>query len=225
MPRCSTRKASFATSAVAGARPLVIRLLLRRRFGRERPLLADPAGARGRGCYRPERGLPRDGGTAPTTPPARRRLGRWSNHSRTCWPGPTAPATRSGNCSSSSPPSGRPSRRRPPRRTRRSRACARRFARPRRRCARPARPKPASTSPVRCGPPPTCSPGRAEPLPGRRGSGAAAPPSALPGAVELERVPATTSVLASYEAELDEEGTLLGYGRLRRYYRNQADPE
>lgn len=43
--------------------------------------------------------------------------------------------------------------------------------------------------------------------------------------VELERVPATTSVLASYEAELDEEGTLLGYGRLRRYYRNQADPE
>lgn len=43
--------------------------------------------------------------------------------------------------------------------------------------------------------------------------------------VELERVPATTSVLASYEAEVDEEGTLLGYGRLRRYYRNQADPE
>jgi hypothetical protein len=41
--------------------------------------------------------------------------------------------------------------------------------------------------------------------------------------VELERVPASTSVLASYEAELDEEGNLLEYRRVRRYFRNQAD--
>src|SRR3954447_23525402 len=41
--------------------------------------------------------------------------------------------------------------------------------------------------------------------------------------VELERVPASTSVLASYEAELDEEGNLLDYRRVRRCFRNQAD--
>src|SRR3954466_15500252 len=41
--------------------------------------------------------------------------------------------------------------------------------------------------------------------------------------VELERVPASTSVLATYEAELDEEGNLLEYRRVRRYFRNQAD--
>jgi len=41
--------------------------------------------------------------------------------------------------------------------------------------------------------------------------------------VELERVPRTTDVLASYELELDEEGELIGYKRLGRYYRSQVD--
>lgn len=41
--------------------------------------------------------------------------------------------------------------------------------------------------------------------------------------VELERIPASTNVLASYEAELDDQGNLLEYRRLRRYFRNQAD--
>jgi hypothetical protein len=41
--------------------------------------------------------------------------------------------------------------------------------------------------------------------------------------VELERIPASTSVLATYEAELDDEGNLLEYRRVRRYFRNQAD--
>jgi hypothetical protein len=40
--------------------------------------------------------------------------------------------------------------------------------------------------------------------------------------VELERVPTTTDILASYRVELDEDGELLGYERLNRYYRNQA---
>lgn len=41
--------------------------------------------------------------------------------------------------------------------------------------------------------------------------------------VELERIPASTSVLASYEAELNQQGDLLEYRRVRRYFRNQAD--
>lgn len=41
--------------------------------------------------------------------------------------------------------------------------------------------------------------------------------------VELERIPPSTSVLATYEADLDPEGNLLEYQRARRYYRNQAD--
>ena len=41
--------------------------------------------------------------------------------------------------------------------------------------------------------------------------------------VELERVPPTTDILASYRVELDEEGELMGYERVSRYYRNQAD--
>jgi hypothetical protein len=41
--------------------------------------------------------------------------------------------------------------------------------------------------------------------------------------VELERIPASTSVLARYEAELDDQGDLLEYRRVRRYFRNQAD--
>lgn len=41
--------------------------------------------------------------------------------------------------------------------------------------------------------------------------------------VELERIPQTTDVLASYEMELDENGDLVNYRRVGRYYRNQVD--
>jgi hypothetical protein len=41
--------------------------------------------------------------------------------------------------------------------------------------------------------------------------------------VELERVPSTTSVMASYRVKLDEEGELLSYERTRRYTRGQTD--
>lgn len=41
--------------------------------------------------------------------------------------------------------------------------------------------------------------------------------------VELERVPATTSILGAYEVALDHEGNLLGYNRIGRYHRNRAD--
>ena len=40
--------------------------------------------------------------------------------------------------------------------------------------------------------------------------------------VELERIPDSTSVMASYQVELDAEGTMLSYRRSHRYYRNQA---
>jgi hypothetical protein len=41
--------------------------------------------------------------------------------------------------------------------------------------------------------------------------------------VELERIPPSTSMLASYEAHLDRGGDLVELKRLRRYSRNQAD--
>lgn len=41
--------------------------------------------------------------------------------------------------------------------------------------------------------------------------------------VELERIPDTTSVMASYQVVLDSEGKLLSYGRGRRYTRAQVD--
>ncbi|WP_229865419.1 gas vesicle protein GvpO [Streptomyces spinoverrucosus] len=41
--------------------------------------------------------------------------------------------------------------------------------------------------------------------------------------VELERIPETTSVLASYEVALDPAGQLLAYKRGRRYTRAQID--
>ncbi|MET9800632.1 gas vesicle protein GvpO [Streptomyces sp. NPDC006368] len=41
--------------------------------------------------------------------------------------------------------------------------------------------------------------------------------------VELERVPETMSLLASYEVELDQDGELTGYRRVRRYERGRAD--
>ncbi|MFI9610821.1 gas vesicle protein [Streptomyces sp. NPDC052023] len=41
--------------------------------------------------------------------------------------------------------------------------------------------------------------------------------------VELERVPETTSVMASYEVAMDPAGQLLAYKRRRRYTRAQLD--
>jgi hypothetical protein len=43
--------------------------------------------------------------------------------------------------------------------------------------------------------------------------------------VELSRVPETEDMIGSYEAELDEQGELLGYRRLRRYPRSQTGEE
>jgi hypothetical protein len=43
--------------------------------------------------------------------------------------------------------------------------------------------------------------------------------------VELERVPRSTDILGSYRVEVDNEGELLGYDRIHRYYRNQAGGE
>jgi hypothetical protein len=41
--------------------------------------------------------------------------------------------------------------------------------------------------------------------------------------LELERVPDTMSLLASYEVTLDTRGNLTGYSRTRRYERGRAD--
>ena len=41
--------------------------------------------------------------------------------------------------------------------------------------------------------------------------------------VEIERIPDTTSVMASYRVQLDTQGDLLGYERTRRYARGQID--
>ncbi|WP_030759548.1 gas vesicle protein [Streptomyces sp. NRRL F-2664] len=41
--------------------------------------------------------------------------------------------------------------------------------------------------------------------------------------VELERIPDTTSVLASYKVAMDEEGELISYERTRRYSRGMID--
>ncbi|MFP8906709.1 MULTISPECIES: gas vesicle protein GvpO [Streptomyces] len=41
--------------------------------------------------------------------------------------------------------------------------------------------------------------------------------------MELERVPDTMSLMASYEVTLDEDGHLTGYRRVRRYERGRAD--
>ena len=40
---------------------------------------------------------------------------------------------------------------------------------------------------------------------------------------ELERVPNTTDVLATYVVQLDDKGGLLGYKRERRFLRGQAE--
>lgn len=41
--------------------------------------------------------------------------------------------------------------------------------------------------------------------------------------MELERIPDTTSVMASYRVTLDEDGELVAYERVRRYTRGQID--
>lgn len=41
--------------------------------------------------------------------------------------------------------------------------------------------------------------------------------------VEIERIPETTSVMATYRVELDKYGDLLGYERTHRYARGQID--
>jgi len=40
--------------------------------------------------------------------------------------------------------------------------------------------------------------------------------------VELERIPRTTDILASYVVDLDDEGELQGYARVHRYFRNEV---
>jgi hypothetical protein len=44
-------------------------------------------------------------------------------------------------------------------------------------------------------------------------------------ALELERVPNTTDVLGSYAVELDEQGVLHGYRRVRRFVRCQGNED
>ncbi|MFI0537327.1 hypothetical protein RKD19_001678 [Streptomyces canus] len=41
--------------------------------------------------------------------------------------------------------------------------------------------------------------------------------------LELSRVPDTMSLMASYQVELDQDGQLTGYRRVRRYERGRAD--
>ncbi len=40
--------------------------------------------------------------------------------------------------------------------------------------------------------------------------------------VELERIPASTSILGGYDVFVDHDGKLLEYARIGRYHRNQA---
>lgn len=41
--------------------------------------------------------------------------------------------------------------------------------------------------------------------------------------LELERIPETTDVMGSYEVTVDDDGTLTGYRRVRRYLRAQVE--
>src|SRR3954454_18829775 len=47
--------------------------------------------------------------------------------------------------------------------------------------------------------------------------------SVLVDVVELERVPATTSVMATYRVDVDRSGSMSGYERLRRFSRGSVD--
>jgi hypothetical protein len=40
---------------------------------------------------------------------------------------------------------------------------------------------------------------------------------------ELERIPSTTDVMATYVVQLDEHGGIVGYNRTRRFIRGQAE--
>jgi Gas vesicle synthesis protein GvpO len=42
---------------------------------------------------------------------------------------------------------------------------------------------------------------------------------------ELERVPNTTDLLATYVVQLDDNGGLMGYKRIRRFVRGQSEEE
>ncbi|NUO48757.1 MAG: gas vesicle protein [Polyangiaceae bacterium] len=43
--------------------------------------------------------------------------------------------------------------------------------------------------------------------------------------VELEKVPRTTDVMGTYLVDIDNQGELSGYWRVRRFVRGRADPE
>ena len=43
--------------------------------------------------------------------------------------------------------------------------------------------------------------------------------------VESHRIPESTDVLATYEAEMDTDGELLSYRRVKRYTRGRGDDE
>jgi hypothetical protein len=47
--------------------------------------------------------------------------------------------------------------------------------------------------------------------------------SVLVDVVELERIPSTTSVMATYRIDIDGSGALTGYERLRRFTRGSVD--
>ncbi len=47
--------------------------------------------------------------------------------------------------------------------------------------------------------------------------------SVLVDVVELERIPSTTSVMATYRVDVDRSGMLCGYERLRRFTRGSVD--
>lgn len=47
--------------------------------------------------------------------------------------------------------------------------------------------------------------------------------TAMVEVVEIERIPDTSSVMASYRVELDSDGDLTGYEKTRRYSRGQVD--
>jgi Gas vesicle synthesis protein GvpO len=48
--------------------------------------------------------------------------------------------------------------------------------------------------------------------------------SVLVDVVELERIPQSTSLLATYRVDVDNEGQLVSYQRLRRFTLGAADP-
>jgi hypothetical protein len=47
--------------------------------------------------------------------------------------------------------------------------------------------------------------------------------SMLVEVVEVERIPVTTSILATYRVDADPRGALIGFERIRRYSRSTTD--